>query len=324
MLNARQRSIRFGLNYTPSRQWYYCWNDWERRAIAADFEAMASLAIDHVRIQLIWPYFQPNPAFVSPGHLARLGELMRIAEDHGIDVLVTVLTGFLSGYVFLPPGVGRHDVFTSEQVGRSERLLFARVLEAVGRSPNFMGLDLGNELNCLAHDLPTDRGDTWARELLDDLRQVSDRAWLVNGVDHTPWLAGSTFSLGHLVSDYDAVCLHTWPKFSGCLQRGRLDEPVCCLMPAFLTQLARLHAPDPTRPVWLQEIGACDTWGSAAEQEQFMRQAIARAIESGPSWSPGGAATTRPTTLSSPPMSTTTACSARPTVPNPWRGCTAS
>jgi hypothetical protein len=53
---------RFGVNYTPSRRWWFCWNDWDADSIQRDLDAIAALGADHLRLLLIWPYFQPNPA----------------------------------------------------------------------------------------------------------------------------------------------------------------------------------------------------------------------------------------------------------------------
>lgn len=57
---------RFGVNYTPSYNWWYCWNDWHADPIKRDLDAIAALGADHLRIFPIWPFFQPNPKQVSP------------------------------------------------------------------------------------------------------------------------------------------------------------------------------------------------------------------------------------------------------------------
>src|SRR5690242_11104142 len=94
---------RFGVNYVPSRNWYYCWNDWDASAVAHDFDRIAEVGADHLRIMLVWPWFQPNPRVVSQGHLDRLEELLRLAAERKLDVLATLYTGWLSGYRFTPP-----------------------------------------------------------------------------------------------------------------------------------------------------------------------------------------------------------------------------
>jgi hypothetical protein len=94
---------RFGVNYTPSHNWWFCWNDWNPDPIRHDLDAIAALGADHLRILLIWPFFQPNPKWVSPAHLERLDQLVTLMGQRHLDALVTVFTGQLSGWYFLPP-----------------------------------------------------------------------------------------------------------------------------------------------------------------------------------------------------------------------------
>ncbi len=49
---------RFGVNYTPSHNWWFCWNDWNADPIRRDLDAIAALGADHLRLMLIWPFFQ--------------------------------------------------------------------------------------------------------------------------------------------------------------------------------------------------------------------------------------------------------------------------
>lgn len=275
------RTVRFGINYTPAQRWYFCWDDWDAGAVAADLDAIAALGADHIRLQLLWPSFQPNPTYVSPGHLRRLGELMTLAEARGLDVVVTLLTGFLSGYVYLPAGVSPRAVFTDERVWAMEMLLARRVLEEVGTRPNFMGLDVGNEINCLDHELPVRDGDAWARRFLEQVQPLMPGKPMVNGIDHTPLLAGSTFSMTHLARAYPIICLHAWPYFSGAIKKGRLDQAPCTHLARFFTQFVRLWGDQPQRPVWIQEFGANDLWGTFEERAAYLRQTVELAIRSG-------------------------------------------
>src|SRR5487761_2302896 len=92
---------RFGVNYTPSRNWWFCWNDWNADPIKRDLDAVAALGADHMRIMLIWPFFQPNATFVSPLHLERLDQLLTLMGERRLDALVTAFTGQLSGLYFM-------------------------------------------------------------------------------------------------------------------------------------------------------------------------------------------------------------------------------
>ena len=103
---------RFGVNYVPSQNWYFCYNDWHASAIARDLDRIAEIGADHIRVMLVWPWFQPNPNSVSAAHLGRLDQLLRLAAERNLDVLVTLYTGWLSGFSFTPPFLERR-VFES-------------------------------------------------------------------------------------------------------------------------------------------------------------------------------------------------------------------
>jgi len=273
--------LRFGLNYTPSRTWYYMWNDWDRHMVLQDFKAMESLGVDHARVQLIWPWFQPNPTYVSPGHMLRLKELMQIANDTGIDVTLCPLTGWLSGYTYLPSGVQGAAVFTDAKVITSERLFLRRLLETVAELPNFMGLDLGNEINCLCHDLPAAEGDAWANGLLQFIHGLANDVCVVNGVDHSPWMSGSTFSPSHLANAYGMIALHCWPRFTGCLRRGSLTDAASVHLTEFFCHWARFFSRAPERPLWIQEYGCSDSWGTDAERATYLRRGMDLGVRAG-------------------------------------------
>ena len=143
---GRQR-FRFGVNYTPTRHWYYCWNDFEADSIRRDLDTVAELHSDHIRLQLIWPWFQPNPNWVSPAHLERLRTLMSIAAERGLDVCVAALNGWLSGYAFQPPFGGKESIYTSPLFRAAQERYFTELSKVLQPQPNFLGFDLGNEMN---------------------------------------------------------------------------------------------------------------------------------------------------------------------------------
>src|SRR5882757_9144119 len=124
---------RFGVNYTPSHGWWFCWNDWDAGPIARDLDAIAALGADHLRILLVWPYFQPNPTYVSELHLSRLDQLLTLMSERRLDAVITVFTGELSGWYFLPPfqkdrdARGGEAFYSDPEIFRAQEL-FVRAL----------------------------------------------------------------------------------------------------------------------------------------------------------------------------------------------------
>jgi hypothetical protein len=270
---------RFGVNYTPSRRWYYMWNDFDAKAIARDLDAVASLGADHIRLMLIWPWFQPNIGWVSPVHLERLGVVFDFAAQRGLDVCPSLLCGWLTGGAFRQTFERKESIYDSPRLWESQRLYFREVAAMVKDRPNFIGFDLGNEMNCCWYAKPQ-IGDAWMERAMAELEALSPLPH-VNGVDHNPWFMPHTFSPRMLATRQQIVALHSWVFFTGALQRGGLLDPVCVKLGAAMAALARSYAGDPAKPMWLQEYGCSEAWAEPRLIPDFLEHATEAGIRGG-------------------------------------------
>jgi hypothetical protein len=276
--------IRFGVNYVPSRKWWYCWNDFTEDDHARDFDAIRAMGADHVRIMLIWPWFQPNRRWVSPAHLDRLDRLMRLAGERGLDVCVTTLTGWLSGWAFRPTFDQPESFYSGAEFREPVEIYLTACAERLNRHPNFLGFDLGNELNCCWNTLDLAAGDGWMNWALDLCETLSPGRVHVNGVDHQPWFYPDTFSAANLARRQPLVPIHSWIRFTGALERGKPTEPICTHLAPAMAQLVRRYAGDPAKPVWLQEFGASSEWMPREEIPRFLENSVRAAISGGVCW----------------------------------------
>ena len=140
-----------GVNYWPRESAMAMWDRFDPVAIARDFARIAGLGLDLVRIFLRWDVFQPAPDTIDPGAVAKLEDVVALAEDTGLRTMPTFFCGHMSGVNWLPSwaldtttGVQRFRTITEH--GESphgigdfysdERLLAAQLLfvRAVGRS----------------------------------------------------------------------------------------------------------------------------------------------------------------------------------------------
>lgn len=274
---------RFGVNYTPSRNWWFCWNDWNADPIHRDLDAIAALGADHLRIMLIWPFFQPNPAWVSPAHLARLDQLLTMMGDRHLDALVTVFTGQLSGWYFLPPFNRLSDGFYTEATMRSAQKLFVRELAGVMKAhANIIGFDFGNELNtCWKAPIP--QGDAWMANMFALMNGLLPGAVNVNGVDHHPWFEPDTFSARALAAARFPV-MHCYPYWTGAMRYGGAMDPPSVKLLAAIATLIRSFAGSRQKPVWAGEFNTCIEELPEKGQASWLEKAVLAAIEQGVSW----------------------------------------
>ena len=247
---------RFGVNYTPSHDWWFCWNDWNADPIQRDLDAIAALGADHLRLMLIWPYFQPNPKWVSPAHLERLDQLLAMMGERHLDALVTVFTGQLSGWYFLPSFNRLSDGFYTDATMRSAQELFVRELAAIIKPHgNIIGFDCGNELST-CWKAPTPQGDAWMAKMFELMNQVLPDGLHINGVDHEPWFEADTFSAQALAAARFPV-MHCYPYWTGALRFGGAMDPPSVKLLAAMATLIRSFASTEQKPVWAGEFNTC-------------------------------------------------------------------
>jgi len=274
---------RFGINYTPSENWWFCWNDWNVDSIKRDLDAIAVLGADHLRIMLAWSLFQPNQKWVSPVMLERFNQLLTLMGARGFDALVTVFTGAVSGAYFLPT-FNKPDpaLYTDPEIWAAQELLIRSLAQTMKAHDNIIGFDFGNEMNlCWKADLAV--GDAWMAKMFALMHSALPGHVHVNGVDHKPWFQPGTFSPRALAAAQLPVT-HPYPFFSGALKYGGPMDPPSTHMLAALSALVRSYAGDPQKPVWPGEFNTCIEELSEKQQAAWLETALLSAIESGTNW----------------------------------------
>ncbi|MDD5261976.1 MAG: cellulase family glycosylhydrolase [Methylacidiphilales bacterium] len=274
------------MNYTPTRAWWHCWNDFQSDAIAKDLDAIVRLGADHIRIMLIWPYFQPNPKVVSKAHLDRLEILMNLAEERQLDVCVSLFVGWLSGYAFKPPFQPDSSFYQLLEERSIQEFYVTSIAKAMSQHSNFLGFDLGNELNCCWQTDDLDCGDRWSSQMLALSEKCLPGGTHVNGVDHNPWFTRATFSPQCLATTQSIIPLHCWTFFTGALGRagGNCFDPRCLRLPEAMAALARSYSGNPRKPIWIQEYGMSEDWTDPENIPRFLQESTVNAIQSGVNW----------------------------------------
>ena len=275
------RAPRFGVNYVPSKNWWYSWGDWDLESIRQDLTAIAGLGMDHIRIHCLWPYFQPNPSYISQAMLDRTLEILDAAADAGLDVEITALNGWLSGFTFYPAWKGSRNFFTDPDMIDAEKYFLEVLASAVVSHKRFMGLDLGNEVGALTWQDPVspEDADTWQREMFACCNKFAPGKMHVNGVDHLHWFHDVGFTPEALTSAGTVTCLHTWVRFTGALDLyGPLDVGSIHL-PEFCVELARAFHRDPERPLWVQEFGMSAEWMPSEGIPEFAERTVRAVLD---------------------------------------------
>lgn len=272
--SARGRRVRFGVNYVPSKNWWYSWGDWDRDSIRRDLHDIAALNADHIRIQLIWPQFQPNADLVAAEPVRRLVQLLDDAGAENLDVEVTVLDGQLSGFLFVPAflidnqdGRVKNFITDSKWIAVQKRL-FTDLAGAIGRHPHFLGFDISNEVYWFTQPLhvnfSSQQGDAWMAELLAHCESAAPGKFHVNGVDKWPYEDSKPngFTRKALTRDGAASCIHPWAGFGPVYKKYGPLSTAATHYAEFFLQYMQAFSADGKRTLWIEEDGCSKQWMS--------------------------------------------------------------
>ncbi|MEV7602429.1 glycosyl hydrolase [Kitasatospora sp. NPDC089797] len=293
-MTVTPQAPRFGVNYTPSNGWFHHWLDFDLDAVRADFDSIAALGLDHVRVFPLWPLFQPNRTLIRPRAVEQLTALVDAAGERGLDVAVDGLQGHLSSFDFLPSWTRtwhRRNLFTDPEVLDGQAAYLRTLAGALSGRPNFLGMTLGNEINQFSgapHPDP-DRAtpaeaESWLRRMLAACEQGApgrlhlhasyDAAWYLDDHPFTPW---------HSARLGGATAVHSW-VFNGTAQRYGAHSTATAQHAAYLVELSKAWAGDPTRPVWLQEVGAPAPHITAEDAARFTGATVEAVLDCPELW----------------------------------------
>ncbi|WP_210592427.1 cellulase family glycosylhydrolase [Streptomyces sp. GESEQ-35] len=283
---------RFGVNYTPRRGWFHSWHDFDAEHAREDLAQIAELGLDHVRVFHLWPLLQPNRTLIRTTAVDQLVELVDLAAEAGLDVLVDGVQGHLSSFDFYPEWTRswhHRNVFTDTEAIEAQAQLLRTLGRALADRPNLIGLQLGNELNNLVEHNPVTVAEvdhyldtllTAAGESLpaaDHLvtHSAYDAAWY--GDDH-PFTPEASARKG------DVTTVHPWVFSGDCARRYGPRSPQVLRLAEYGTELAKAYAENPARPVWVQETGAPEPHIPAADAPAFARATLLNAADCAGLW----------------------------------------
>ncbi|MGG7465072.1 glycoside hydrolase 5 family protein [Plantibacter sp. YIM 135347] len=280
---------RFGVNYTPSKDWMFQWMSIDPDVVRNDFAALAALGIDHVRVFPLWTTLQPNRTLIRSKALDDIALVADIAAEFELDIAVDVIQGHMSGFDFVPAWlVNWHDgnMFVDQPAIDAQAALVAAVYDAVRDRPNFLGLTLGNELNQFQAPNPaampanSSQIEHWLRSLLDAPTDRDPRHVITHSEnDHVWYRDGHPFLPEHASRLGDVTTVHSW-IFNGTAATYGGLSPQSVRHAEWMIELSKAFALDPDRQVWLQEVGAPSLNLAEDEMPEFCERTIRAALTS--------------------------------------------
>jgi endo-1,4-beta-mannosidase len=254
---AESGHFRLGVNYLPPGAGMAWLRPYDPALTRRHFRRAAGAGFDSVRIFLPWEDAQPAASTVDPDVLGHLVDVAGAAGEAGVELIVTLFTGHMSGVNWIPSwatGTGPRDRrfrivsggrvqpdesglrnwYTDPEVTAAQERLAGAAARALAGHPAIWAWDLGNEnSNCT---VPPDRltGEAWLERMAGAIRAADPGRPITIGTHMEDLEEDRGIGPAEAARHCDFVCMHGYPIYAGWAE-GPTDHH---LLP-FLAQVTR-------------------------------------------------------------------------------------
>ena len=227
--------FRVGCNYWASHAGPDMWKNWDAEAVEADFAALSKAKLKTLRVFPNWRDFQPlhlysrgrnipkelrlgeeplpdtpcGRAGVDPVMLERFHTFCQLASKYHLDLIVGVVTGWMSGRMFCPPAFERCRLMTDPAVVHWQVRFVRCFVKDMRNEPAIKAWDPGNECNCLEE---TDKETEWMwfDTIANAIRREDPSRPILTGTNSRV----DSDQIPNAAEACDILCTHAYPAFS--------------------------------------------------------------------------------------------------------------
>jgi len=270
-----------GCNYWASHAGCFMWRQWNPEIVRQDFKRLAALKLQCIRIFPLWPDFQPltrlyssegrpytlawrdesslpaDGTTVDPEMLARLRLVCDCAAEQKMTVIVSLVTGWMSGRRFTPPAFAERNLFTDPEVVYYETCLVREVVTALRDHNAIVMWEPGNECNCMSPSSHhTNR--LWLETIVQTIRLADPSRPVAAGMHGlVPAVEGEEepatgWRIGEVGRVCDVLTTHPYPMFTEYAATDRLGSFKSLF---HATAENRFYADLSGRPCFAEELG---------------------------------------------------------------------
>lgn len=195
-----------GCNYWDSAHGTEMWKHFNSSVIEGDMKALSECGIKYLRVFPNWRDFQPvkqlyqwrmrtadcvtadeekflaDKTGVDRKQIENFCVFADICDKYGIKLIVSVLTGWMSGKMFTPPIVdGKNPISDPSALMWTERYIRGFV-SGTKHLKNIIMWDLGNECNCLGESRSREESFVWTAFVRNAIKAADDSRPIASGM----------------------------------------------------------------------------------------------------------------------------------------------
>ena len=226
-----------GCNYWASHAGTNMWHDWNAEIVESDLKRLSEANIKVMRMFPLWSDFQPlrmhrsggsaerelrigedplphteeGRAGVDPVMIERFRVFLDLAEKYEIKLIVGLVTGWMSGRMYMPEAFAGKGLLTDPLVISWQTRFVRYMVKRFKDHPAIAAWDLGNECNCM-QGVGRDAANVWASHISAAIKLEDREHPVVSGM-HSMFPTGS-WTPEDQSECLDILCTHPYPIFT--------------------------------------------------------------------------------------------------------------
>lgn len=262
-----------GCNYWASNAGIEMWRNFDLDAIEADIRTLSENGIGYLRVFPLWRDFQPvlahvrnngivleyaaygiskkeNKYYLDEEMLDRFSVFLDLCDKYNIKVIVGLITGWMSGGLFVPPALHNKNILT-DPVSQYFQALFIKgfVSRFKDRSAIY-AWDLGNECNCMEEIKSRYEAASWTALVANSIKAEDNTRPVVSGM-HGNYISNN-WTLEDISTFTDILTTHPYAYWC---KHTRIDDILAYRTLVHPTAQAKFYADIGKAPCLTEEMG---------------------------------------------------------------------
>lgn len=287
-----------GCNYWASNGGMRMWERFSAEVVEKDFERLSSCGVDTIRVFPTWNAFQPiedtkikwskfryrindQPLETQGGldakQMQNFSVMLTLAEKYHLKVIVALITGWMSGGMFVPPFLQGEDLIASPKALVWECRFIREFVQAFKDSKAIIAWEPGNECNAMSFDSTEDQNELWLSAITSSIREADSTRPVYAGM-HSLTSTGTwnLFQTGYYT---DIQTTHPYPAFTMYCN----NEPMTCMRAALHAAAeSTYYSGIANQPCMVEEIGTLGPVRLNEELEaEYFEKALATSYQFG-------------------------------------------
>ena len=267
-----------GCNYWASHAGTEMWSDWKPEIIDKDFKQLSENGITVIRIFPLWPDFQPIvqlykggglekevafangplPSFgvgadgMSEESLQKFNTVTELAKKHNIKLIVSLITGWMSGQLFVPPALEGRDILTDATSLAWQQKFVKTFVHRFKNNPAIVAWEFGNECNVMGKVENFDQAYVWSALLSETIKSEDNTRPVISGMHGLSPASDALWRIQDQAANTDLLTTHPYPYFTP----FAYEDPVNTIRTLLHSAAeSRMYADIGGRPCFIEETG---------------------------------------------------------------------